>query len=222
MQNNCTEIPNKLLDKANKYLTECDDKIGSLEDNERISVQDQIDMVNSMLVKLAYFYLDQKDNSSQSYDKEAIYQETSLKLNDVLNMYSDGELPATSVINFFAATYYPCREGYYPYLVGSYYDSLDTIYARNSEELNDLIRVQLQMDPRYGLDENGSANNAQQQHNAIMEEEQINPHILQQSESQTVQQLGQQLDQVNLGQQQDNNNRIDALHIETFHLSSLL
>lgn len=201
MQDNRTEIQKELLKKADQYLNEDDNKIGSLEDHERISTLDRIDMINSMLVKLAYFCVDQKDNSSQSYNKEAIYQETSTKLNNVLDMYGDGELPVISVVHFFTSLYYPCQEGYYPCLVGSYYDSLDAIYARNSAELNDLVRVQLQMDPRYHLSDlhtGMNVNNTQQQQHSNAIEEEMYQHVLQPNEHQIVQQLGTQLDHMSL------------------------
>ncbi len=156
-----------------------EERENSLEDNEWKMMQDQIDRINSILLELAYFSLDQKCDSSQSYNTEAIYKETISKLEYVLDMYEEDELPVAHVIQLITLSYYPRNSEYYPYHVGSYYSALDTVYARNLDELNDLIRVQLQMDPRYGLDENTNANNAnniQQQHDGIMEEEQNNSH----------------------------------------------
>ncbi len=179
MKDNYTEVQYKLLNKAGQYLMNEEERENSLEDHERQVMQDQTQKINSMLLELAYFSLDQKSDSSQNYNTEAIYKETISKLEYVLDMYEEGELPIAHVIQFITNSYYPRDSEYYPYHVGSYYSALDTVYARNLDELNDLIRVQLQMDPRYGLDENTNANNAnniQQQHNGIMEEEQNNSH----------------------------------------------
>ncbi len=179
MKDNYTEVQYKLLNKANQYLMNEEERQRSLEEDEWHVMQDHTQRINSMLLKLEYFYFDQKSDSSQSYNTEAIYKETISKLEYVLDMYEEGEMFIDDVIQFITLSYYPCGEGYYTYHVGSYYSALDTVYARNLDELNDLIRVQLQMDPRYGLDENTNANNAnniQQQHNGIMEEEQNNSH----------------------------------------------